>query len=438
MNEAGRARATAADAVSPLPPSLWAATALPGPALDRLAGRKAAEVVIVGAGYTGLSTALHLAEAGREAAVIDAHEPGWGASGRNGGQVLPGLRPLRADVQRIFGAEAGGRLYDFCDTAPSFLFKLVERHGIGCDLVQTGHFRLARNERTLALVRESTETMRADGIPVRFLDADAVARETGSPAYLGGRYDPRSGNLHPLKYARGLAAAALRKGAAIFRESPVLGVEQDGRKWRVRTAEGEVLAHHVVLATNGYTDRLWPRLAETLLPVHSFQVATAPLGAAELATVLPGRPCFSDSRRLILYAQRSGDGRLVLGGRASFTLADRAGDYDVLRRVLTELFPQLEATPIEFRWAGRVALTRDFMPHLHAPASGVLAAVGFNGKGVAMTTLMGKILADRILAPDTPSPFPTTGIRAFPFHAFRQPALHLAMYYHTLMDRLGR
>jgi glycine/D-amino acid oxidase-like deaminating enzyme len=128
----------------------------------------------------------------------------------------------------------------------------------------------------------------------------------------------------------------------------------------------------------------------------------------------------------------------VLGGRASFTLADRAADYEVLRRVLTGLFPQLRDTPIEYRWVGRVALTRDWLPHLHAPAPGLLIAVGFNGKGVAMTTLMGKIIADRIRAPAAPPAYPVTGLNPFPFHAVRQPALHLAMYYQTLMDRLGR
>ena len=417
--------------------SLWAATAPAGPVLDRLVGRRTTDVAVVGAGYTGLSTALHLASAGIETVVIDRHEPGWGASGRNGGQVLPGLRPQRAELRRMFGTELGDRTHAAAETAADFLFDLVARHGIDCDLARAGSIRLAHTERVLAMLREGCAAMAADGAPVRMLDADAAAREVGTRAYLGGRFDPRSGTLHPLRYARGLAAAALCQGATIHSRSPALTLAREGESWRVTSESGEILARHVVLATNAYTGLLWPRLHATLLPLNSFQIATAPLDAAQRATVLPGRACFSDTRRLILYAQRSADHRLVLGGRASFTIADRAADYGVLRRVLVGLFPQLADTPIEYRWVGRLALTRDFVPHLHVPAPGLLVAVGFNGKGVAMTTLMGKILSDHIRAPGEPVPFPITGMRAIPFHAFRQPALHLAMYYHTLMDRLG-
>lgn len=425
------------DAASAMPPSLWAATAPPGPRLERLSGSRSTEVAVIGAGYTGLSTAIHLAAVGIECAVVEAHEPGWGASGRNGGQVLPGLRFQRAELKRIFG-DAGDRTYETSETAADFLFDLVARHGIDCDLARGGSIRLAHTGRALKLLRETHDALLAEGIDSRWLDAAGVARAVGTRAYLGGRFDPRSGTLHPLKYARGLARVAIGHGVAIYRDSPATALSRDGERWRVTTSAGEIRARRVVIATNGYTDRLWPRLAETMLPLNSFQIATAPLTEAERATILPGRPCFSDTRRLILYAQRSRDHRLVLGGRASFTLADRAADYEVLRRVLTGLYPQLRETPIEYRWVGRVALTRDFVPHLHAPAPGVLIATGFNGKGVAMATLMGKIVADHIRSPATPPAYPVTEIKPIPFQALRQPALHLAMYYQILMDRLGR
>ena len=439
MNEAAiQPRAAPAATDSAMPASLWAATAPPGPPLERFARSLSTEVAVIGAGYTGLSTALHLASAGVECAVIDRHEPGWGASGRNGGQVLSGLRLQRVELRRIFGPEISDRAYETVETAADFLFGLVERHGIDCDLVKGGSIRLAHTERGMALLRQNHAVLVSEGVRSRLLDADAVAREVGTRAYVGGRFDPRSGTLHPLKYARGLASAALGAGATLYRDSPATALRRDGGRWRVTTEAGEILASKVVIATNGYTDHLWPGLAETVLPLNSFQVATAPLTQAQQAAILPGGACFSDTRRLILYAQRTRDHRLVLGGRASFTLADRAADYDVLRRVLTGLFPQLRDTPIEYRWVGRLALTRDFLPHLHAPAPGLLIAVGFNGKGVAMTTLMGKILADHIRAPAEPPAYPVTDVRPIPFHAFRQPALHLAMYYQTLMDRLGR
>ena len=439
MNDAAvQFRAAPDIAPSAMPASLWAATAPPGPHLERLAGSCRAEVAVIGAGYTGLSTALHLASAGVECTVIDRHEPGWGASGRNGGQVLPGLRLQRAELRRIFGTEVGDRTFETVESAADFLFALVERHGIDCDLVKGGSIRLAHTERGMALLRESHATLVREGVASRLLDAGAVHREIGTRAYIGGRLDPRSGALHPLKYARGLAKAALAVGAALYRDTPAIALKRDGQRWRVTTPEGEIAASRVVIATNGYTDGLWPGLAQTLLPLNSFQIATARLTEAQRATILPGRACFSDTRRLILYAQRTGDHRLVLGGRASFTLADRAADYEVLRRVLTGLFPQLRDTPIDYRWVGRVALTRDFIPHLHAPAPGLLIAAGFNGKGVAMTTLMGRIIADHVHAPAVPPAYPLTDIKPYPFHALRQPVLHAAMYYQALMDRLGR
>ena len=423
---------------SPLPASLWAATAPPGPALEKLMGQHTTDVAIIGAGYTGLSTALHLSAAGVDCAVIDTHEPGWGASGRNGGQVLPGLKVTRAAVQHRFGEEAGGRVHKLAETAAQFLYDLVEKHGIDCDLARSGSIRAAHNRSMLATLRENFATLVAEGVPALLLGADEIAQRLGTRAYLGGRFDPRSGTLHPLKYARGLAAAALRHGAMIYRETPATALTRKSERWHVASAEGEIVARQVVIATNGYTDQLWSGLAATMLPVHSFQIATARLSGDEAASILPGRVCFSDTRRLILYAQRSADDRLILGGRASFTLVDRAADYNVLRRVLLGLFPQLAATPIEYRWAGRVALTRDSIPHLHAPAPGILIATGFNGKGVALTTLMGKILANHILFPNRPPAYPITEIRPIPLYFVREPALNLAMYYETLMDRLGR
>jgi glycine/D-amino acid oxidase-like deaminating enzyme len=425
-------------AASSLPASLWAATASPHPALETLTGHRTTDVAVIGAGYTGLSTALHLAAAGVDCAVIDTHEPGWGASGRNGGQVLPGLKVTKGELLRRFGEEIGGRVHTLTETAAQFLYDLVAEHGIDCDLARGGSIRAAHNRAMLAMLKENFAALVAEGVPARLLDADDVAHHLGTRAYLGGRFDPRSGTLHPLKYARGLALAALRKGATIYRDSPATALSRKGERWHVTSTEGEIVARRVVIATNGYTDRLWPRLAATMLPVHSFQIATARLSPDQAASILPNRVCFSDTRRLILYAQRSADDRLVLGGRASFTLADRAGDYKVLHRVLVGLFPQLAATPIEYRWAGRVALTRESIPHLHAPAPGILIATGFNGKGVAMTTLMGKILADHLRFPDKPSAYPITEIRPIPLYFIREPALNLAMYYETLMDRLGR
>lgn len=417
--------------------SLWAATAALAPALPTLDGDASFDVAVVGGGYTGLSAALHLAERGVRVAVLEANEPGWGASGLNGGQVNPGLKLARAELRRLFATDLADRMHDAAAGAPDFVFELVRRTGIQCAAAQTGTYRLAHSAATLRTQQGAAQTLAQEGTPVRMLDRQAIAAETGAHGYLGGYLDPRGGNLHPLDYARGLARVAAAQGAAIYAGTPVAALDRSNGGWRVRTPRGVVRAESVIVGTNGYTGDLWPGLAQTLLPVLSFQIATAPLTDAQSQAILPGRQAAYDSRRLILYFRRSPDGRVVLGGRASFSTTHRSADYSVLQRVLAGLFPALAKTPIEYRWAGRVAITRDFLPHLHEPAPGLYVGVGYNGRGVAMATRMGLVLAD-LASGRRDIPYPITPVRRIPLHALHQPALHLAMLYQSAMDSLGR
>ena len=423
----------------PLPASLWAATASPAPATPPLAGEKHADVAVIGGGYTGLSAALHLAEAGADVAVLEAAEPGWGASGRNNGQINPSHRLDPDDIEAKFGGAAGRRIVEAFTGSADLVFDLVERHAIACDAVRTGWLQLAPDARSMKGNIALAEQWRRRGVAVRVLDGGETARLVGSEAYVGALLDPRCGGLQPLSYARGLARAALGAGAAVHGGSPALSLKREGGGWRVVTPDGAVVAATVILATNGYTDHLWPGLCRTIIPVHTFQAATEPLGENLRRSILPGGEVVTENRAVgFHYYRLDAGGRLVIGGRAAFTEADRPRLYRVLHQVVPKLFPQLAEARWQYQWAGKLALTPDYMPHLHEPAPGVLMALGYNGRGVAPATLMGKLLADRALGtPQGDIPFPFSPVRPLPLHGLHPPVLHLVLQFKRLREALG-
>jgi glycine/D-amino acid oxidase-like deaminating enzyme len=270
------------------------------------------------------------------------------------------------------------------------------------------------------------------GAPVRILGREETADLLGTRAYVGGIVDLRGGALQPLKYTRGLADAAVRKGARIFVRSRAQGLRQAGGQWRFETEHGSISARRVVLATNGYTDGLWPGLAETVLPAYSFQIATRPLADAGRAAVLPSGHVASDTRRLLRYFRQAG-GRLLMGGRGSFRASPTASNERRLLGTVREVFPAFASPPVEYRWSGRVALTKDHLPHLHAPAPGVFAGLGYNGRGVAMGTLMGQWLAE-IASGGRCHDFPVTEVQPLRGHRFHRPVLQALMGWYRLLD----
>jgi glycine/D-amino acid oxidase-like deaminating enzyme len=423
---------------SPAPPaSVWTVSAEPAPQTPPLQGDRRADIVVVGAGYTGLSAALHAAERGADVVVLDVAEPGWGASGRNGGQIIPGLKHEPDELEHQYGEATGRRMWQIAGTAADFVFDLVARHKIACHAQRCGWIAAAPHARALESLRARTEQWQRRGAPVELLDAARIAELTGTAAYIGGMLDRRAGALQPLAYARGLAQAAQRAGAAIHGGSAVTRLEPSAGTWRATTAGGTVSARTVILATNAYSDDLWPGLARTVLPVQSYQVATAPLPAEARRQVLPGGQVVSDLRRILFYFRLDPDGRLLMGGRGP--LHDR-GDPALFARLeatARRLFPQIGAVRWEHRWSGRVALTADHLPHLHEPRPGVLGALGYNGRGVAMATVMGRLLADRALGatPDQIG-WPVTPIAPIPLHGWRLPAMALVVRWKRLQDWL--
>ncbi|MHC5347378.1 NAD(P)/FAD-dependent oxidoreductase [Metapseudomonas furukawaii] len=422
---------------SVLPNSLWAATATAGPETPALAGDIQVDVAVVGAGYTGLVTALHLAAAGTRVCVLDAGEPGWGASGRNGGQVIPGLKYDPDTLRKRFGGERAERLIEVAGGAADEVFSLIERYAIDCDATRKGWIQPAASQAAMRIIEGRAGQWRRQGVPVEVLDRAEVAGRIGTSHYLGAWVDPRAGSLQPLSYARGLARAALAEGAAIHGHSRVTSLERDRDAWCLTTAQGfRVRAERVVLATNGYTDDLWPGLRQTVIAANSFIVATQPLPDALRRSVLPGGEVCSDARRLLLYFKQDAHGRLLLGGRGPFAEPSRTGDWGHLEQSLASLFPQLAGVPFEYRWSGRVALTQDFLPHLHEPAPGLSMLLGYNGRGVALATALGRHLARRLLGTADDFPFPLTGIRPIPFHGLQRLYLGAGIAWYRLLDAL--
>ncbi|KAB1070278.1 NAD(P)/FAD-dependent oxidoreductase [Methylobacterium planeticum] len=420
----------------PLDPSLWAATAVPAPETPPLEASGRADVVVIGAGYCGLSTALHLAERGIRATVLEAQEVGFGASGRNGGQVIPGLKFDPDDLVAKFGQERGERLAHFAGSTADTVFGLIEKHGLDVPHRRNGWIQGAHTQAGVDEVGRRAEQWARLGAPARALDKAETDRLLGTDRYLGGWLDGRGGAVQPLSYARGLARAAQAAGAAIHGCTPVTGLNRGRDGWRVTTAQGaEIVAERVILCTNGYTDALWPDLAQSIIAANSFQVATAPLSDNLRRSILPEGHVSSDTRKLLLYFRLDHTGRLLLGGRGPFREPRGSEDWAHLERIVGKLFPQLGKIGFDYRWCGRVAITRDFLPHLHEPEPGLLIDIGCQGRGVGLQSTMGRAIAEYVATgnadalPVAPSP-----VARLPLHALHRIYVSAVIAWYRLND----
>ncbi len=421
-----------------LPPSLYAETAQPAPPTPPLKGGASADICIIGGGFTGLSAALHLAEGGARVILLEAEEPGWGASGRNGGQVNPGLKPDPDEVERDFGPDLGGRMLALSYGAPDAVFALIRRHQIACEARQEGTIRAAIGAASAAAVARSAEQGARRGWPVTYADATATAALTGTARYAGAMVDARGGDLHPLSYARGLARAAQAQGARIHGQSPATRLARTATGWRVETARGHVEATHIVLATNGYSGDLWPGLRQSVVPVFSSIAASEPLPDAVAAQVMPRRASLYESGRITVYYRLDRQNRLLMGGRGPQRPIRDTAPIEYLTRYAARLWPLLHGLRWTHGWNGQLAMTPDHYPHLHEPAPGLIAALGYNGRGEAMATAMGGQVARRLLgATEAALDMPMTGIKPVPFHRFWRLAVSARMWQGRVLDRLG-
>ena len=418
--------------------SLWTATANPAPECPTLVADVECETVVVGGGFTGLSAALHLAENGQRVVLLEAHMPGWGASGRNGGQVNPGLKANPSETEAKYGSDLGKRMVARSAAGGDLVFDLIQKHGIQCDAHRCGWIRAATNARTLGALRETGRQWRERGHDVEDMDARTMAHHLGADAYRGGIIDRRGGNLHPLNYALGVAEAAERAGARLYGQSRVRRVDSDSETVTVTTDQSTVTAKKALICTNAYTGALMEPLGQSFVPVTSVQVATATLSDNVAQSILPDGHSPSDTRRLLRYFRKSADGRFVMGGRGALRDRDIQNRQHVLRHSAEALYPQLKGVAWEFAWGGDVAITPNHEPGLHRMAPNVVAGLGFNGRGVGMATVMGTLLADWASGmPEEELDFPITSPRPIPFQRFRNIGLGATVATFRLLDRLG-
>ncbi|MDF1794461.1 MAG: FAD-binding oxidoreductase [Thalassobaculaceae bacterium] len=376
-------------------PSLWAATAPPPPPTTGLQESLQADVVIIGGGVTGLSTALHMAERGISAVVLEAARTGFGGSGRNSGHIIPTLAAGDPDaLVAKFGGDAGERMVAFLRDSAALTFELIKRHNIDCDAVQNGWAQPAHRPSRMKLLEKRYGEWSRRQARTEMLDAGQIGALLGTGVYHGALFMHTGGHVNPLALAQGIATAAIGQGAKVFTGSPALTVARDGGKWRVTTPSGQVTAERLVVATNAYTGALIPALARTLVRIINYQVSTHPLPDAVAATVMPGDIASSDTQRDLYPFRKDRAQRLVTGATLALPLNMDARIRPWIAERIGNVFPQIEDRRLEYVWNGRIAMTPNRLPRVHEIGPGAITPIAYNGRGMAMGVAMGRELAD--------------------------------------------
>jgi L-pipecolate oxidase len=391
---------------------LWEDTAPPELTTSAIREKVTVDVVVIGAGYTGLSTALHLALAGASVAVLESFDVGYGGSGRNVGLVNAGMWVTPDEVATTLGATYGERLLRVLGDAPELVFELIDRYGIQCEPERTGTLHCAVGAGGLADLERRAAQWQARGAPVQLLNAAQTAAKLGTAVYAGSLWDRRAGTIQPLGYARGLARAALEKGARLYTSSPVRSAVHDQGVWTVRTDRGMARSRWIVVATDAYTTGPWRQINDEQVHLPYFNVSTAPLDDRTLATILPERQGAWDTQRVLTSFRLDRAGRLIFGSVGALNGAGKYVHTAWAKRALQRIFPQLGAATWERAWYGSIGMTANRLPRFHQLAPNVISFSGYNGRGIAPGTVFGRLLAGYIAGTVSASdlPLPVTDV----------------------------
>jgi len=419
--------------------SWYAASAGAAPSYTSLKGGTDADVCIIGAGYTGLSSAIHLAERGYKVVVLEANRVGWGASGRNGGHVGTGQRADQSSLEKWVGRETAGNLWQLGLDAVDLVCELVETHHIDCELGVGNLHMAAKASHALDLEHEVNQLTRDYGYTkASYLNREELAELTSASGMHGGMLDMGARHLHPLKYTHGLARVASSLGVTIYEQSPAMKW-RDNSQLQINTPQGSVTAKALVLACNGYLGKLAPTIAGNIMPINNFVVATEPLSPEQQRAVTRDNHSLSDSLFVINYWKLSGDGRLLFGGGENYTSRFPKDIKGFVRPYMLNIYPELTDVKIDYGWGGTLGITMNRMPDFGRIGSRIFYAQGFSGHGVPTATMAGKLLAAAIDGDGEKFNL----MASVPTHRFpggtllRWPGLVAGMLYYSLLDKLG-
>lgn len=384
------------NANSPYPPSYYAASRNIIRDAKKLEGEVTADICVVGAGYSGMSTAIHLAEQRLKVVVVEAAEVGWGASGRNGGQVVNGLNASLATIGKRYGDKTANFVGSLVQEGAGIIYDWVARYGIDCDL-RRGNIYAAYTEQHMRELEAKKALWKSHGMDDHeLLDGEAIRKHIGSDVYVGGMIDHSGGHMHPLNLVLGEASALERLGGVIYEHSPVTRVSQSPDNAVVETAGGRITAKTAVVCGNAYLGNVVPELTSRVMPVSTQMMATAPLGKERAEALLPTGMCVEDVRYILDYFRVSADYRLIFGGGVVYGGTDPSDVVAKLRPNMEKVFPQLTGERIDFAWSGNFALSFSRVPQMGRLGDRIYFAHGYSGHGVTGSHLFGRILSEAI------------------------------------------
>ena len=421
------------------PDSYYAASAIPAPERPSLQGSIDTDVCIVGAGYSGLSTGLHLAEKGYKVTIVEGARVGWGASGRNGGQVVNGLNASLQTIESRYGPEVGTFVGKILQEGGEIIRQRVEKYNIDCDLKPGNIFGALQPKHMLELEAKQVLWRKHGMDDHELLDKEAMRKHGGANADGGGMIDKTGGHMHPLNLCLGEAAAIEQNGGVIYEMSPVISVDDEAENPIVRTAEGEVRCKVLVLCGNAYLGKVVPSLTPRVMPVSTQIIATEPLGEVRAKELLPTDVCVEDIRYVLDYFRLSADNRLLFGGGTVYGGTDPSDIEKKLRPNMEKIFPQMKGVKIDHAWSGNFALSFSRVPQMGKLGPNTYFAHGYSGHGVTGSHLYGRILSEAVDG-DSSRFDVFSKVRWFPFpggRMFREQYCMVGSWWYELRDTFG-